>query len=66
VVCKEKGEETREEEEEKGHLANIHLNFEKFKPGPRGGGGLLRSDLQVVETILQVFRIFKQVEKRFW
>jgi hypothetical protein len=59
-----KREETREEEE-KGHLDKIHLNFEKFKSGPRGGG-LLRSDLQVVETILQVFRIFKQVEKRFW
>jgi hypothetical protein len=27
-VCKEKREETREEEE-KGHLAEIHLNFEK-------------------------------------
>jgi hypothetical protein len=29
VICKEKEEETREEEE-KGHLAKIHLNFEKF------------------------------------
>jgi hypothetical protein len=63
--AKKKREETGEEEE-KGHLAEIHLNFEKFKSGPRGGGGLLRSDLLVVETILQVFRIFKQVEKRFW
>jgi hypothetical protein len=34
------------------------------KSGPSGGGGLLRCDLQAVETILQVFRIFKQVEKR--
>jgi hypothetical protein len=27
---------------------------------------LLRCVLQMVESILQVFRIFKQVEKRFW
>jgi hypothetical protein len=30
VICKEREEETREEEE-KGHLAEIHLNFEKLK-----------------------------------
>jgi hypothetical protein len=30
VICKEREEETREEEE-KDHLAEIHLNFEKFK-----------------------------------
>jgi hypothetical protein len=28
---KEREEESREEEEEKDHLAEIHLNFEKFK-----------------------------------
>jgi hypothetical protein len=65
-VCKEKREETRDEEE-KGHLAEIYLNFKKkIKSGPIGGGVLPRSDQRVVETILQVFRIFKQVEKRFW
>jgi hypothetical protein len=63
--AKKKREETREEKE-KGHLAKIHLNFEKIKYGPRGGGGVFRCDLLVVETILQVFRIFKQVEKSFW
>jgi hypothetical protein len=32
VICKEREKETREEEEEeKGHLAEIHLNFEKLK-----------------------------------
>jgi hypothetical protein len=30
VICKEEEEESREEEE-KDHLAEIHLNFEKFK-----------------------------------
>jgi hypothetical protein len=30
VICKEREEESREEEE-KGHLAEIHFNFEKFK-----------------------------------
>jgi hypothetical protein len=30
VICKEREEETREKEE-RGHLAEIHLNFEKFK-----------------------------------
>jgi hypothetical protein len=30
VICKEEEEESREKEEE-AHLAEIHLNFEKFK-----------------------------------
>jgi hypothetical protein len=64
VICKEREEETREKEE-RGHLAEIHLNFGNSKSNPRGGGGLLRCVLQMVESILQVFRIFKQVEKRF-
>jgi hypothetical protein len=64
VVCKEKREETREEEE-KGHLAKIQFNFEKFKYGPKGGGGVLRWDLQVIETTPQVFKNFKQVEEGF-
>jgi hypothetical protein len=31
--------------------------------GPRGGGGLLRWDLLVIETTPQVFKKIKQVEK---
>jgi hypothetical protein len=64
VICKEREEEIREKEE-RGHSAKIHLNFENSKSDPRGCGGLLRCVLQMVETILQVFRIFEQVEKRF-
>jgi hypothetical protein len=47
------------EEEEKGHLAKIHLNFENSKHDQGGSGGLLKCVPQMVETILQVFRIFK-------
>jgi hypothetical protein len=48
-----------EEEEERGHLAEIHLNFENSKYDQGGSGGLLKCVLQMVETILQAFRIFK-------
>jgi hypothetical protein len=64
VICKERQEETREKED-MGHLAKIHLNFENSKYDQGGSSGLLRCVLQMVGTILQVFRIFKQVEKRF-
>jgi hypothetical protein len=37
-------EEKRREEEEMGSLAEICLNFEKFKVCPSGGDDWLRSD----------------------